>query len=147
MGQVPVKITGKAVVGDYIVASHNGNGFGYAVNPAKITTAEMSRIACVAWSASGEGDFSIINTAVGVNTQATNHIIKQQEDEISILKTTVNQMSAYLQSKDSSFQFTKLDTKPVPAEIAIQPAMADNRSTSANPIAFIARFSKLLPEE
>jgi hypothetical protein len=147
MGQVPVKITGNAAVGDYIVASPDGSGFGYAVNPAKITTAEMSRIAGVAWSASGDGDFSMINTAVGVNTQATNHVIKKQEDEISMLKTTVNQLSEYLQSKDSTFKFAKLDTKPAAATIAVKPLVSDNRSASGNAISFTVGFSKLSPEE
>jgi hypothetical protein len=113
MGQVPVKVIGKTAIGDYIVAFSNGSGLGYAVNPKKITVEEMNRIAGVAWSASGNGELSMINTAVGVNTQAVNQLIQKQDDEIALLKNSINQLSAYLQTKDSSFTYIKLETKSV----------------------------------
>jgi hypothetical protein len=147
MGQVPVKVKGNVAIGDYIVAIPNGNGIGYAVNPNKITTEEMSRIAGVAWSASGDGEFSMINTAVGLNTQASNQFIKKQDEEINLLKNTVNQLSSYLQSKDSSFQYTKIETKPVISDKQVKPSVVENKVAVTEPSAVFTSFSKLSPEE
>ena len=113
MGQVPVKVQGVVAVGDYIVAKTDNLGVGYAVHPDKITMEEYSRIVGVAWEASTGKAIAMVNTAVGVNTHAANSIIKKQEAKIALLENQFNQLSAYLQSKDPSYQYTKLETRPV----------------------------------
>ncbi|MFN8292027.1 MAG: hypothetical protein U0U70_17365 [Chitinophagaceae bacterium] len=147
MGQVPVKVKGKVAIGDYIVAYPDGTGVGYAINPARITANEMNRIAGVAWSASEEAGFSMINTAVGVNPQAVNHMIQKQENEINDLKNMVNQLSSYLQSKDSSFRFTRLDTRPSAAKPENKPAVTSLTTPAPLPANGYVTFSKLTPEE
>jgi hypothetical protein len=135
IGQVPVKVQGTVAVGDYIVASAGNNGVGYAVHPDKITTEEYSRIVGVAWQASKSSFLSMVNTAIGINTPAANSIIKKQEEKIALLENQFNQLSAYLQSKDPSYQYTKLETKSV-----------TTTSNMANPLAtFSAPANKAVP--
>ena len=69
LGQVPVKIVGKAVVGDYIVPSGNHDGLGIAVHPQDLPTAEFSKIVGVAWQSTPEDKelTHYVNLAVGLN--------------------------------------------------------------------------------
>jgi hypothetical protein len=54
VGQIPVKVRGPVAVGDYIVASGEGDGTAVAVTPAAITPDHGARIVGRAWEASNE---------------------------------------------------------------------------------------------
>lgn len=147
MGQVPVKVKGQVSVGDYIVALTDGSGIGYGVPPSKISVEEMNRIVGIAWSASGKGEMSLVNAAVGINPQATNHMIQKQENEIDELKNTINQLSSYLQSKDSSFKYTKLDTKQPVMKTATAEEKPINTKPAKSLSAGYLTFSKQTPQQ
>jgi hypothetical protein len=116
IGQVPVKVRGRVNIGDYIIASDLNDGFGIAVSSKEIQLNQFERIVGVAWSeAKSESGFSMVNTAVGINTNDVVLKLKQQEEEITSVKYQMNKIIAYLQSKDPSFD---IDLLAVPAEKA-----------------------------
>ncbi len=114
MGQVAVKVRGKVNVGDYIIASSLSDGFGIAVNPQKITLDQYERIVGVAWSESDNAlGISMINVAVGINTNDAVNKIQQQDEELKSVKNQLNTVIAYLQSKDPSFDATLFEVSEV----------------------------------
>lgn len=94
MGQVPVKIVGKAVVGDYIVPSGNHDGLGIAVHPQDLPTADFSKIIGVAWQSTPEDKELIhyVNVAVGLNN---NDLAPRVED----LSNKIDNIFAFLEGK------------------------------------------------
>lgn len=94
MGQVPVKIVGKAVVGDYIVPSGNHDGLGIAVHPQDLPTADFSKIVGVAWQSTPEDKELIhyVNIAVGLNN---NDLAPRVED----LSNKIDNIFAFLEGK------------------------------------------------
>ncbi len=101
MGQVPVRVRGKVNVGDYILASGFNDGIGVAVTPDEMLLEDYDRVVGVAWSDSiGSNGESLINVAVGLNTNDLLGEIKEQRSEINELKSTVNALLTYLKGKD-----------------------------------------------
>ncbi|TPV32898.1 hypothetical protein FJ651_11375 [Paucihalobacter ruber] len=83
MGQVPVKVFGKVSIGDYIIPSGNNDGIGIAVPPQKMTSNQINKIVGVGWEESQQAfGFSFVNTAVGINRNDSNIIIKHLENKI-----------------------------------------------------------------
>lgn len=68
MGQVPVKITGPAAIGDYIISSGNHDGFGIAISPEAMLPGDFSRVVGVAWEAKENKPLNYVNVAIGINT-------------------------------------------------------------------------------
>jgi hypothetical protein len=107
MGQVPVKVRGNVNIGDYILASEIQDGFGIAKSPDSMELNDYNRIVGVAWSvANNNTGFNQVNVAVGINSNDVVNKIKQQQEEINTVKQEVNSIIAYLQSKDSSIEFS-----------------------------------------
>jgi hypothetical protein len=92
LGQVPVKVTGSVAVGDYIIPSGNNDGFGVAINPAKMKIGDYSRIVGVAWEAAKDAPLNYVNVAVGINA---NDLTNKVEE----LNQKVEQIMAYLEGK------------------------------------------------
>lgn len=110
MGQVPVKVRGKVAVGDYIIASNLNDGFGIAVSSKDITLNQFERIVGVAWSESAnEFGFSMINVAVGINANDVVIKLKQQNQELNVIKSELNNIISYLKSKDKSIDFKQFE--------------------------------------
>ncbi|MCW5898452.1 MAG: hypothetical protein KIT10_04195 [Flavobacteriales bacterium] len=80
MGQVPVKVMGPVNVGDYILPSGFGNGYGRAVAPGRMTLADHPNIVGRAWSASQDPIGGYVNVAIGMgnNADLTDKLIDQQ---------------------------------------------------------------------
>ena len=81
MGQVPVKVRGIVLNGDYILPSGNNDGTGVAVSPDEITYDNYNRIVGIAWSESivGKDQISLINMAIGLNPNAISKLVAKQE--------------------------------------------------------------------
>jgi hypothetical protein len=110
LGQVDVKVRGKVNVADYIIASSLNDGFGTAVSPNNITLEQYQRVVGVAWSASDDNAAnSMINVAVGINSNDAVKKMKQQEAESIVLKKQLNVVVAYLKAKDPSFDVTPFE--------------------------------------
>ena len=80
LGQAPVKVRGKVLAGDYVVASGYGDGIAIAISPEEMKPLDYKRIIGVAWEdalSSKDFGYSLINTAVGLNS---NDVIKELDD-------------------------------------------------------------------
>ena len=90
MGQVPVKVMGKANRGDYILPSGNGDGMAIAVAPQAMRTGDYARIIGVAWSEyDGDELFSYINTAVGLNTNDLVGVVEQMQQVMNEMQRAI----------------------------------------------------------
>jgi hypothetical protein len=94
LGQVALQVIGKVNPGDYILADGNNSGYGIAVNPREINSADLKNIAGIAWAESkSDVGISLINTAIGLNIN-DNHIV------IENLKKSINNIKTQLASSD-----------------------------------------------
>ncbi len=82
-GQIPVKVWGIVLAGDFILPSGHHDGTGIAVSPNEITAEQYSQIVGVAWSSSflKEG-VSFINMAIGLNANDVALLVEKQEKKI-----------------------------------------------------------------
>jgi hypothetical protein len=104
MGQVPVKVNGVINIGDYIVPSGLNDGFAKGINPSMMTMSDYKNIVGVSWSNSqGKGGFSYVNVAVGINNNDVAEKMLLQQQQIEQMKSEMNRITAYLNSKDASF--------------------------------------------
>jgi hypothetical protein len=102
MGQVPVKVRGQVNIGDYIISSTLGDGFGIGIHADQMQLDDFKRIVGVAWSESGAGP-AIVNVAVGINSNDAVGKIRQQDEELTAVKNQLNDVVTYLKAKDPSF--------------------------------------------
>ena len=97
LGQVPVQVLGAVEVGDYILPSGEGDGFGIAVKPKNMLARDYKRIVGVAWENGDKGHFvNVINTAVGVNQNDLALVIDG-------MQATMNRMQGVLEKLDEDF--------------------------------------------
>jgi cytoskeletal protein CcmA (bactofilin family) len=108
MGQVPVKVLGKVSIGDYIIPSGFNDGIGRAINPKELDIVDYGKIVGVSWSESKGNGMSLINLAVGINANDTSEILQKQNDEINLLKSELNSIIKYINSKDDSSGLSEL---------------------------------------
>ena len=146
MGQVPVKVRGKVDIGDYIIASNSNDGIGIAVNPKAITINQLERIVGVAWSESlSNSSVSLINCAVGINTNDVVIKLKQQHEELNQVKNQMNTILTYLKSKDESFNAELFEIESNEIIAAETNSIVENRYPfDQNRIA--ERFEKMLSD-
>jgi hypothetical protein len=79
MGQIPVKVRGQVLIGDYILPSGLNDGTGIAVSPNQISAEQYSKIVGIACSAAAGGDkFSFINLPMGLNANDGARLAVQQ---------------------------------------------------------------------
>ena len=96
LGQVPVRVLGKVDRGDYILPSGKDDGLGIAVHPKNMKTKDYARIVGVAWSASENESYNIINVALGLNGNAINTVVLNQKKKIQELMSIVDKRNAVL---------------------------------------------------
>ncbi len=96
MGQVPVHVLGKVNIGDYIVPDGHNMGLGKAISPAKMEVEDYTRIVGVAWSASENDAYNMINVAVGLNTGDISKVVHEQEKLIRELESEFNESTTAL---------------------------------------------------
>jgi hypothetical protein len=90
MGQIPVKIRGAVLAGDYILPSGLNDGIGRGVSSDAIKAEEYREIVGVAWSSSlfNEG-ISIINMAIGLNANDVSKLVTQLENKYDTLEKRI----------------------------------------------------------
>lgn len=132
MGQVPVKVTGKVSIGDYIIPRGDNKGFGVAVSPARMTLEQYRQIVGVAWTASkANTNFSMINVAVGINSNDLVAKLIKQQAELDEVKGKMNDVLSYLKAKDATFNGELL---PVPTSAPTEPTKAVAINSSPVPV-------------
>ena len=151
MGQVPVKVRGEVEIGDYIIASDLLDGFGVAVSPDDITLDQYEKIVGIAWTAfEGEKAFSMINVAVGINTNDVVDKLKKQQAELDDVKMAMNNVISYLQSRDPSFDASVFSITPEQRIVNSEPSTIGVESAEELPyngkMAAIAKVLEKNPE-
>ena len=105
MGQVPVKVKGRVMPGDYILAKTDLPGWGMAVHPDKLTITDLNLIVGIAWAGSESDGVSYVKTAVGINNNdiarlavAQDKKIDKLQDDLAALKSLVAANNEQLKS-------------------------------------------------
>lgn len=107
IGQVPVKVLGEVDKGDYILPSGNGDGMAIAVHPDQMRLHDYKRIVGVAWDEyHGKELFSLINTAVGINTN-------DLSNELFEMQLLLNEMQNALVAVNPNYTPNLYDVKTV----------------------------------
>ncbi len=122
MGQIPVRVRGQVNIGDYILPSGQNDGTGIGVSPAAIRPDQYSEIVGIAWSASQEGSrLSVINLAIGLNTNDVARLVKEQQEKIEALEKSFASLEQRLAALESGKPYAST-TAPV---VTTQPAFVE----------------------
>ncbi|MBK7428814.1 MAG: hypothetical protein IPI60_18250 [Saprospiraceae bacterium] len=121
MGQVPVKVRGQVKIGDYIIPSGFNDGTGIGISPDQILANQYKLIVGVAWSeASADSKVSMINLAIGLNTNDVARIVEEQQNQISLLKKQFESMEARMIALESGKPANApiiIDSKPAISQL------------------------------
>ncbi|WP_456408111.1 hypothetical protein [Thiolapillus sp.] len=96
LGQVPVKVAGKVTAGDYIVASGNSDGLGYAVAPKDMTPEHFRLSVGQAWESSDEKGVKLVKAVVGLAANDAYAYMKKQDQRIARLERQLSGKMAQL---------------------------------------------------
>ena len=111
LGQVPVQVFGKVNLGDYILPDGNFLGIGIAVAPDQIKSADVKKIAGIAWSASDKSvGISTINVAVGLNVNDNQRIVDNLRNVVQDLKKQIAETDATLKQLVPGYKATNAQT-------------------------------------
>ena len=125
MGQIPVKVLGIVLTGDYILPSGRHDGIGIAVSPKEIRVDQYKQIVGVAWSESlVEGNLNVINMAIGLNSNDLAGLAVEQDKKIKSLESKFSLLEARLGTLEGGAV-----TKPA-AMIAAAPTTAPTKELS-----------------
>lgn len=114
MGQIPVKIRGLVFQGDYILPSGKNDGTGIAVSPDEIKAEQYRKIVGVAWSSAFVDDkISLINMAIGLNTNDVANLAVQQEKKIKALENKFKTLEQRLLALENGTDYT-------PSEVTVE---------------------------
>ncbi|MBX2928055.1 MAG: hypothetical protein KF852_09490 [Saprospiraceae bacterium] len=115
MGQVPAKVRGQVNIGDYILPSGLNDGAGFGVSPDQITAKQYSQIVGVAWSAAPAGSkLSLINLAIGLNTNDVARVVEEQQSKIEKLERDFASLEQRLAALESGKPYPAAAQTPMP---------------------------------
>ena len=101
MGQVPVKIMGAVVTGDYIVARSKIEGYGVAVSPQNMTIDDFKLAVGRSWESNLVTGPKMVNTVVGIHNGDYFNILKKYEQKFSESEEKFNNINARLEQLES----------------------------------------------
>jgi hypothetical protein len=84
MGQIPVKIMGPVVTGDYIVGNGVIKGYGVAIHPENMTVEDFKFAVGRSWASNTDSGPKLVNTVVGVHNGDFIHILKKIQDKFNL---------------------------------------------------------------
>jgi hypothetical protein len=90
MGQIPVKIMGPVVTGDFIVAKGNIAGYGVAIKSADMTTEDFRLVVGRAWETKESEGPKMVNTLVGVQNNDFLKIIEKYQQKLVAAEARVS---------------------------------------------------------
>jgi hypothetical protein len=99
MGQVPVHVMGNVEPGDYILPMELGGGLAKAVDPSKMKIEDYKKVAGVAWNVIEKiaDKISVVNVAVGINTNDLATVMSQQDEELANLHDQYAQLKSQME--------------------------------------------------
>lgn len=104
MGQVPVKVLGPVEPGDYILPGELSGEFGKAIHPKDMKIEEYKKVVGVAWLPIKQiaGDVSVVNVAVGINTNDMSRVINKQGKEIAALRHEHDKLKLQIEKSNNA---------------------------------------------
>lgn len=96
LGQVPVRVAGKVMAGDYILPSGNQDGTGRACPSSKLKISDYGSIVGTAWSESDGSEERLVNVAIGLQTRELATLVARQEKEIEDLEREFDETNEQL---------------------------------------------------
>ena len=81
IGQVPVKILGPVVSGDYIIGHNNTPGYGIAKHPTKMTVEDYKLAVGRSWETDESQGIKLVNTVVGLHNNNFLSLIKDLKEK------------------------------------------------------------------
>ncbi len=110
MGQIPVKVRGVVLSGDYILPSGKNDGTGIAVSPEDIKADQFKHIVGVAWSSSYvDSGVTLVNMAIGLNTNDVADLVAHQEAELKRLKDQFQSLEQRVLAMENGTTFVAND--------------------------------------
>jgi hypothetical protein len=94
MGQIPVKVMGPVLSGDYIVGKGDIKGFGMAVSPKDMTLEDFMHTVGRSWDANLENGPKMVNTVVGVHNGDYLNILKRYETKFKESEVRLESLEA-----------------------------------------------------
>jgi hypothetical protein len=77
VGQIPVKVIGAVLAGDYIVAKGDVPGYGMAIHPKDMTIEDFKLVVGRSWDTNEKDGPKMVNTVVGIHNHDFLNIISQ----------------------------------------------------------------------
>lgn len=146
MGQIPTRVIGEIEAGDYILPSGYANGLGIGKSKAEMKPSDYKKVLGVAWEESKGKPMSVVNVAIGLNTNDLAEVVDEQEqqlkaqqEEISQLKDQLNQTHAILAELVPGFkEAAGIESDQTQQGLVINP----NQASAADEQAHIVHPSK-----
>jgi len=118
MGQIPVKVRGVVMPGDYILPSDLNDGTGIGISPDEIAADQYRKIVGVSWSSSYLQDgVSMVNMAIGLNSNDVATLAAKQEKKIKALEEKFNSLEERLLALEKGEPMPPIREKS-PSELA-----------------------------
>jgi len=131
MGQIPVKVRGLVVSGDFILPSGFNDGTGIGVSPEKILPSQYKEIVGVAWSGSlNINGMSMVNMAIGLNSNDMARLAEQQEKRINELEDRFKSLEDRLLALENGKTAPERKVAD-PSEIQTAPQQSMSREAAA----------------
>ena len=105
LGQVPVKVKGEVISGDYLIPS--GDNLGYAIGIAKdeIKPNQYKYIIGIAWSSSVVNEYDYVKMAIGLNSNDLADLVSNQQNKIIALEKRIERIEKSLvQTSDETIK-------------------------------------------
>lgn len=96
MGQIPTRVIGEIEAGDYILPSGFGNGLGIGKSRQEMKPVDYKQVLGVAWEDSKGKPMSVVNVAIGLNTNDLAEVVDQQEQKLQAQEEEIHQLKAQL---------------------------------------------------
>ncbi len=107
MGQIPVKVKGVVLAGDYILPSGLNDGTGIGVSPNEIKTGQYKEIVGIAWSNSFvNNEVTLVNMAIGLNANDMANLAVLQEKKIAALEIKFDSLEQRLTALENGTPYS-----------------------------------------
>ena len=90
MGQIPVKVRGAVLEGDYIIPSGLNDGVGLAITPSSMTAEEYTKVIGRAWASAEGADEKLVNVVVGLNAGDVAKLLQRDASERDALRAMLS---------------------------------------------------------
>jgi hypothetical protein len=101
IGQVPIKVIGKVMKGDYIIPSGLNDGVGIAVSPDMMTIDEYLIVVGRAWTDSESENIKLINTSIGFDNREMIKILQLESERHQRLQKLFESTNAKIKNANS----------------------------------------------